>query len=146
MTEEVVPRLEQILETVLYYQEGNRDDMLSFYDDVLELRNCRIFADRPGAYRLGSSVLLIFNAGETTEKQSPPPSGTTGRAHKCFVAREDRYENWKKRICSKGVEILDEIEWTQPLVGRSFYVHDPAGNVLEIADRDIWPHSSESTE
>ncbi|MEQ8788558.1 MAG: hypothetical protein RIC55_19770 [Pirellulaceae bacterium] len=35
--------------------------------------------------------------------------------------------------------VIDEIDWMPPLRGRSFYFHDPAGNVLEIADRDIWP-------
>ena len=139
MTEEIGPRLERILETVLYCREGNLNDMMAFYDDVLELRNCRVFEDRPGVYRLNSSLLLIFNADETTEKGSPPPTGTAGRAHTCFVAPRNGYENWKNRLCAKGVEIIDEIEWTQPLTGRSFYFHDPAGNVLEIADQDIWP-------
>jgi catechol 2,3-dioxygenase-like lactoylglutathione lyase family enzyme len=112
---------------------------MQFYDDTLGLRDRRVFGDRAGVYRLGSSVLLIFNADETTVKQSPPASGTSGRAHTCFVVPPDSYEDWKSRIGVEGVAIIDEIEWTPPLVGRSFYFHDPAGNVLEIADRDIWP-------
>ena len=35
--------------------------------------------------------------------------------------------------------ILEEIEWENGV--RSFYFHDPAGNVLEIADGDLWPES-----
>jgi catechol 2,3-dioxygenase-like lactoylglutathione lyase family enzyme len=35
--------------------------------------------------------------------------------------------------------MLQEIEWDNGV--RSFYFHDPAGNVLEIADGDLWPES-----
>ena len=32
--------------------------------------------------------------------------------------------------------VLREVDWP---AGRSFYFHDPDGNLLEIADADIWP-------
>ena len=112
---------------------------MRFYDDVLGLRENRLFAGSPGLYRLGATVLLVFNADETTVKKSPPPTGTTGRAHTCFVVEATQFEDWKQRVQDADVEIIDEIEWAPPLKGRSFYFNDPAGNVLEIADRDIWP-------
>jgi hypothetical protein len=100
-----------------------------------------MFADQPGLYQVGSSVLLIFNADETTVKQRPPPTGTSGAGHTCCTVTSDGYEDWKDRLDAASVAIIDEIEWTAPLVGRSFYFHDSAGNVLEIADRLIWPPS-----
>ena len=38
-----------------------------------------------------------------------------------------------------GIEITHEQEWQGGR--RSFYFKDPAGNLLEIADGDIWPGS-----
>ena len=139
MTQTVSQGLDRILETVLYCRTDNREATLQFYEDVLELGSRRVLPHSPGIYRLGASVLLIFNADETTVKKSPPPTGTTGRAHTCFAAPPNGYEVWKDRIRDAGVAIIDEIEWSPPLSGRSFYFHDPAGNVLEVADRDIWP-------
>lgn len=135
----VASQIDRILETVLYYSDDSRKAMLQFYDDVLELRGTRILVDQAIAYRIGSSVLLIFDADETVAKRSPPPTGTSGRGHVCFAVRSEGYEDWKERLSAKGVSIIEEIEWTSPLKGRSFYFHDPAGNVLEIADQDIWP-------
>jgi catechol 2,3-dioxygenase-like lactoylglutathione lyase family enzyme len=43
----------------------------------------------------------------------------------------------RERLADGGVEITHEHEWDGG--GRSFYFHDPAGNLIEIADRDLWP-------
>jgi catechol 2,3-dioxygenase-like lactoylglutathione lyase family enzyme len=51
------------------------------------------------------------------------------------VAAED-YEPWKRYLERRGVEILREVRWPR---GLSFYFHDPDGNLLEIANADIWP-------
>ena len=130
------PRLNRILETVLYCRNDNYDDMVKFYDDTLGLREC---STHKGGYRLGSGMLLIFNADESTDQSSPPPHGTKGRAHTCFVSPPGAYDTWKRSLVDDGVEIIEEIEWTPPPRGRSIYFHDPAGNVLEIADKDMWP-------
>ena len=132
------PRLSRILETVLYCRDDTRNEMGKFYDEVLGLRENRVSG---GSYRLSNGMLLLFNADKSTSQSSPPPHGTTGRAHTCFVAADGAYEAWKSWIRQANIEIIEEIEWTSPLSGRSFYFHDPAGNLLEIADRDIWPKS-----
>ncbi|MBZ0268755.1 VOC family protein [bacterium] len=130
------PRLTRILETVLYCPDAQRAEMERFYDDVLGLGDRKIGGF---GYRLGPAVLLIFDAEKAAVQDSPPAHGTTGRAHTCFVCGSGTYDVWKARIADSGIDVIEEIEWSPPLRGRSFYFHDPAGHVLEIADRDIWP-------
>ena len=55
------------------------------------------------------------------------------------MAPADDYESWKQRLIDEAGSILKEIDWENGV--RSFYFHDPAGNVLEIADGDLWPES-----
>lgn len=98
-------KLDRVLETVLFCRNENRDEVMRFYDDVLGLRENRLFAEKPGLYRLGATVLLVFNADETTVKQSPPATGTTGRAYTCFVVGPTQFEDWKQRVQRAGVEI-----------------------------------------
>lgn len=127
-------RLHGVLETVVYYKPGQRDDMRSFYGDVLSLR---AVTNSPDAYRLGSQVVLLFNSDESSVQDDPPAHGATGAVHTCFVTDPGSYAAWKDRLIDRGVEIVREITWRGEV--KSFYFYDPAGNLLEIADGDLWP-------
>ena len=130
------PLISSVLETVLYYSDQDRTE--KFYSDVLGMR---LLGQEPGRslfYRVGSrgDVLLLFNADVTRNPdRSPPPHGATGSIHTCFRVPEGEYERWKAYLPTRGVAILNEVKWER---GLSFYFHDPDGNVLEIANADIW--------
>jgi catechol 2,3-dioxygenase-like lactoylglutathione lyase family enzyme len=62
--------------------------------------------------------------------------GASGPGHACFVVEGDAYGAWKERLGAHDVEITYEHDW--PGGRRSFYFKDPAGNLLEIADGDLW--------
>jgi len=128
-----------ILETALYCTTETEEETRRFYRDFLGLEPVR---EGSVAHRIGSGVLLLFNADESAVQDSPPPHGTTGRGHTCFTAAPGEYERWKEKLADKGVEFTEEIRW--PSGPRSFYFEDPAGNVLEIAEADMWP-GEEST-
>jgi catechol-2,3-dioxygenase len=126
-----------VLETVLYFEAGQEDALERFYTDVVGLgfmgrgRTSLGFRVGPGA------VLLLFEAAKSSVQDEPPPHGATGKIHTCFLASgADDYDAWKERIAAQ-VEIIDEITWDESGL-RSFYFDDPAGNVLEIAEGDLW--------
>lgn len=123
-----------MLETVLYFrdQASTRD----FYSRVMGMR---LLSEEPGRslfLRAGPSVFLMFDAAETRKGGFLPPHGTDGAGHTCFVVDPDDYQPWKDHLSSSGVEVIKEVQWPR---GRSFYFSDPSGNLLEIADADIWP-------
>lgn len=124
--------LDAVLETVLYCTSANEQETRRFYEEVLRLR-----AVTQSSYRLGSQLLLLFNADESQEQDSPPAHGATGSIHTCFLVSPDAYEGWKSYLEANGVKLIDEITWDRGI--RSFYFNDPAGNVLEIAEGDMWP-------
>ena len=126
-------RLTRVLETVLYHRGGEADAMRRFYADVLGLRP----VGNGFAFRIGDGLVLLFDADETAHQDRPPPHGAHGRGHACFVAPPDEYDAWKARLATADVAVKQEIVWPNGV--RSFYFDDPAGNVLEIADGDLWP-------
>jgi len=99
----------------------------------------RIFQepDRHVFFRVGTGVLLLFYAERTRRSANLPPHGADGEIHVCFTVTPAEYEAWKRRVRDHEVTIQKEITWP---VGRSFYFRDPDGNLLELADADIWPH------
>ena len=130
------PQLSGILETVLYYEAGREDQLERFYRDVLGLRY--LGRGRTSlAFRLGAGVLLLFEAEKSSKQEEPPPHGAVGPVHTCFVAPAEAYEAWKVHLADQGVSVIDEIAWESGF--RSFYFHDPAGNMLEVANGDLWP-------
>jgi catechol 2,3-dioxygenase-like lactoylglutathione lyase family enzyme len=127
------PALEGILETVLYCTTGTEEATRKFYQDVLGLR--RIGGS---SYRVGGDVFLLFNSDKSGVQTEPPPHGASGGVHVCFLTSPDAYEGWKSKIAGSDIEFIQEITWDESGF-RSFYFKDPAGNLLEIADGDLWP-------
>jgi catechol 2,3-dioxygenase-like lactoylglutathione lyase family enzyme len=128
------PRVTGILETVLYVADIDRAER--FYRDVMALRQIGKEPGRHVFFRVGSGVLLLFRAERTRRSESLPPHGADGEIHVCFTTSPEDYEAWKRRIRSHDIIIEQETEWPG---GRSFYFRDPDGNLLELANTDIWP-------
>jgi catechol 2,3-dioxygenase-like lactoylglutathione lyase family enzyme len=128
-------RLAGVLETVVYCTTENEEETRRFYREVLGLEPVR---EGSAAHRLGSGVFLLFNADESSVQDSPPAHGATGGVHTCFLAAPGEYERWKDRLAGAGVETVDEITWEATGL-RSIYFRDPARNMLEIAEGDLWP-------
>ena len=128
------PRITGILETVLYVADIDRAEQ--FYRDVMALREIGKDPGRHVFFRVGSGVLLLFRAERTRRSASIPPHGADGEIHICFTIDADEYEAWKARIREYRILIEKETEWP---AGRSFYFRDPDGNLLELANTDIWP-------
>ena len=130
------PELGGVLETSLYYPAESRDEVLDLYENVLGLRRVAAWGDGT-ALRCGPGVLLLIDRERLAERDEPiADHGSDGPGHVCLLA-EGAYEAWRERLVNAGVEIAHEQEW--PKGGRSFYFRDPAGNLIEIADSDIWP-------
>ena len=129
------PRVTGVLETVLYYTDAEATER--FYSDVLGFR---LLSREPGRslfYRAGESVFLLFDARETLKGGHLPAHGASGPTHTCFVVPPADYQGWKTYLPEQGVEVLQEVQWEVGVL--SFYFLDPAGNVLEMANGDLWP-------
>jgi catechol 2,3-dioxygenase-like lactoylglutathione lyase family enzyme len=129
--------LSGILETALSYDHEARDETLAFYRETLALSEVAHWGDGT-AFRLGPGVLLLFDRKLLAENDSPVAQhGSSGVGHACFLAAPDHYESMRKRLLDAGVEIEHEHDWNDNR--RSFYFRDPADNLLEVANGDLWP-------
>lgn len=136
------PNIAGILETALYHGGREREDMERFYGQLLGLTAVARWDDGI-AFRAGAGVLLIFDRERLAVRSEPiADHGTDGPNHACLLAAGDAYEQLRDRVAAADVEIVHDQQW--PRGGRSFYFKDPAGNLLEVADRDIWPSAGDA--
>jgi catechol 2,3-dioxygenase-like lactoylglutathione lyase family enzyme len=137
MADETRVRFEGTLETALYHDPAEREAVERFYGEVLGLPLVARWDDGL-AFRVGSGVVLLFDRAGLAQRSGPiADHGTSGPGHACLRAAAGDYERWRERLTQAGVEIVHDHEWSEGK--RSFYFRDPGGNLLEVADSDLWP-------
>lgn len=129
--------LSGILETALSFDHDVAEETLAFYRNTLGLTEVAKWREGT-VFRLGFGVLLLFDRQLLAENDSPVAQhGSSGVGHICFLAAPAHYDDMRERLEAAGVEIEHEHDWSDDR--RSFYFRDPAGNLLEVANADIWP-------
>jgi catechol 2,3-dioxygenase-like lactoylglutathione lyase family enzyme len=129
-------KLGGLLEIALYHDSDEEGAMAEMYGGALGLDRVAAWPDG-AAYRLGSVLVLLFARDRLAEREGPiADHGSAGPGHACFTVPAGEYEAWLRHVAGVA-EITHEHEWKGGR--RSFYFHDPAGNLLEIADGDLWP-------
>ena len=128
-----------ILEAALYLDD--LDTAEAFYGDLLGLERITRAGERHVFYKVGRTVLLIFNPAET-EHTDPgarlpvPPPGARGPGHLCFSASAADIDIWQQRLAKAGYPAEARFRW--PNGALSLYVRDPGGNSIEFAEPGLW--------
>lgn len=128
-----------ILEAALYVRD--LDEAAEFYGNILGLEEITRAENRHVFFRVGSTVLLIFNPEATvkgaSKTQFPVPGhGAHGPGHLCFAATRAEIDAWRIRLSEAGYPIEADFDW--PNGARSIYCRDPSGNSLEFAEPRLW--------
>ena len=131
---------EGILETVVYC-----NDLVAarhFYEQIIGLQIYSCEPERHLFYKVGNSMLLVFDPGNTTQAEvrigdaTLPLHGARGESHFAFQVRADQFDAIKANLAKHNVAIECELDW--PIGGHSIYCRDPSGNSVEFATRTLW--------
>lgn len=135
----LAPPPEAVLEAAVYAED--LDAAEAFYGALLGLERITRVGNRHVFYRLGPSVLLVFNPDETERPGGNPdlpvpPHGARGPGHVCLAASAQSLHAWRDRLDAAGVLVEADFHW--PNGARSIYLRDPAGNSVELAEPRLW--------
>jgi len=123
----------EVLETCIYAQD--LEAIRSFYENIVGLE-CFLFKPPSLAFfKAGRGVFLVFNPDASENLEKLPPHGARGSVHVCFKVKEDNVPAWKVKFEKLGYETYNAT-WKDGK--KSFYVYDPAGNLVEFAPPTIW--------
>ncbi|HTL51297.1 MAG TPA: VOC family protein [Planctomycetota bacterium] len=142
MSSQTAPRIEGIVESVLYVDDLPR--AIAFYRDLLGLEAMTGDPARFQSLCAGDrQVLLLFKRGGTLQPAVVPggiipPHDGSGPHHIAFGIATAAYEPWLARLRAAGIEIESETAWERG--GRSLYFRDPDGHAVELVTPGIWPN------
>jgi catechol 2,3-dioxygenase-like lactoylglutathione lyase family enzyme len=130
-----------ILETALYVADVRRS--ADFYRGLFGF-GALLETDRLIALDVaGRDVLLLFQAGATSEPFTLPDGGGvipghdgTGRNHFALSIAADDFEPWRSRLEAEGVAVESVVNW--PGGCRSLYFRDPDGHLAELITPGFW--------
>ncbi|KAK1749865.1 Glyoxalase/Bleomycin resistance protein/Dihydroxybiphenyl dioxygenase [Echria macrotheca] len=136
------PKLGQIVETVLYTSDAAK--LAAWYKEVLGMESFIELPSVIGFSLPNNTILLIFNKSMTTEDRKsergviPKHGCETGLGqHIAFAcASLDELQEWEEHFNSNNVEIIARMDWERG--GKSIYVKDWEGHVIEIMTRGVW--------
>lgn len=126
--------IRRIKETCIYVTDLERTK--AFYTGTIGLPLLSLVKGRHVFFRAGESVLLCFVAAITENEKELPPHGARGSVHFAFEVEEKEYDVALQKLKDAGVPVLHEHVWKGGL--RSFYFHDPDGNLLEVIEEGVW--------
>ncbi len=128
------------LESALY--AADLDAAEAFYSGILGLQVIARQAGRHVFFRVGASVLLVFDPSATDHPPQPgaalpvPGHGAHGRGHYCLSVAAEHLDGWRAHLEEAGVTVEADFRW--PNGARSIYVRDPAENSVEFAEPGLW--------
>ncbi len=127
-------KISRIKETCIYVT--NLQETKHFYSDLLGLPLISLVEERHVFFKAGESVLLCFIAEKTLTEKLLPPHGASGSVHFAFEVSGDDYAPALEKVQSGKIEVLHQHVW--PNKKRSFYFHDPDGNLVEVVEEGLW--------
>lgn len=135
----MAPELRGVLETSLYVSDLERSR--AFYTRLFGFP-VLLQDDRFCALGVcGRQVLLLFRKDAsvkpvTTPGGTIPPHGGEGQLHLAFAIGRDEFDAWERRLQSEETPVESRVGWNRG--GKSIYLRDPDGHLLELATSGVW--------
>ena len=128
------PKISQIMEISIYVNNLGKAEV--FYKKLFDLQPFDRNGGRHVFFKVGETMLLLFDPTESRKGGSVPGHGAEGEGHVAFRVDHADLHFWRERLKSLQVEIEQEYDW--PSGGKSIYFRDPSGNSLEFVTPDTW--------
>jgi catechol 2,3-dioxygenase-like lactoylglutathione lyase family enzyme len=134
------PPLEDVLETSLYVSDLEVSQR--FYSDVFGFSP--LYRDpRMAAMNVsGRHVLLLFLQGASSQSIEVAGAGIIpghdgrGQLHLAFAISTEDLARWRAWLTHRNIPVEAEMGWERG--GRSLYLRDPDGHLLELVTPGVW--------
>ena len=103
------PKINQIMEMSIYVSDLGRAEV--FYKNLFDLQPFGRNGGRHVFFKIGETMLLLFDPAESRKGGSVPGHGAEGEGHVGFRIDHADLDFWRERLESLQIEIEQEYDW-----------------------------------
>lgn len=119
-----------------HLQVKNLRKAISFYQDILGFRTQSYVKEKHAVFVAGSTMLVCHLAKSTNEDGQSLIQLSYPNQHIVLESKSAEYETNKEEMAYHEIEILQEV--VRESGKRSFFIHDPDMNLIEITEYNAW--------
>ena len=119
-----------------HLQVKNLRKAISFYQDILGFRTQSYVKEKHAVFVAGSTMLVCHLAKSTNEDGQSLIQLSYPNQHIVLESKSDEYETNKEEMAYHEIAILQEV--VRESGKRSFFIHDPDMNLIEITEYNAW--------
>lgn len=109
---------------------------ISFYQDILGFRTQSYVKEKHAVFVAGSTMLVCHLAKSTNEDGQSLIQLSYPNQHIVLESKASEYETNKEEMAYHDIVILQET--VRESGKRSFFIHDPDMNLIEITEYNAW--------
>lgn len=119
-----------------HLQVKNLRKAISFYQDILGFRTQSYVKEKHAVFVAGSTMLVCHLAKSTNEDGQSLIQLSYPNQHVVLESKLGEYDTNKEEMAYHDIEILQET--VRESGKRSFFIHDPDMNLIEITEYNAW--------
>ncbi len=119
-----------------HLQVKNLRKAISFYQDILGFRTQSYVKEKHAVFVAGSTMLVCHLAKSTNEDGQSLIQLSYPNQHIVLESRDGEYERNKEDMAYHDIQIIQET--VRESGKRSFFIHDPDMNLIEITEYNAW--------
>jgi catechol 2,3-dioxygenase-like lactoylglutathione lyase family enzyme len=109
---------------------------ISFYQDILGFRTQSYVKEKHAVFVAGSTMLVCHLAKSTNEDGQSLIQLSYPNQHIVLESKANEYETNKEEMAYHDIVIIQET--VRESGKRSFFIHDPDMNLIEITEYNAW--------
>ncbi|MFN3529517.1 MAG: VOC family protein [Bacteroidia bacterium] len=119
-----------------HLQVKNLRKAIAFYQDILGFRTQSYVKEKHAVFVAGSTMVVCHLAKSAAEDGSQLIQMQYPNKHIVLESKVGEYETNKEEMGWHDIQIIEEVQ--RESGKRSFFIHDPDQNLIEITEYNVW--------
>jgi catechol 2,3-dioxygenase-like lactoylglutathione lyase family enzyme len=119
-----------------HLQVKNLRKAIAFYQDILGFRTQSYVKEKHAVFVAGSTMVVCHQAKNSSDDHERPIQLDYPNTHIVLESKDGEFDTNKAEMAYHNIEIV--AEGVRESGKRTFFIHDPDQNLIEITEYNVW--------